>query len=664
MTRTRRSHLRRRQAACNDNGAARSVGDPHLRTLDHVYYDFMGVGEFMVLESDSGDLAVQFRQAPAGGSRTISIIQAIGVSALGNRITVSRDYAHGIAASVNGVPQDSASRQLLPKGVRVTRRTDDLEIDLPDGSMLDVRSNPAGLDLVASLAEARRPHMHGLLGYTGDAAVQSRDGAKFVREQLRDYQVLYHLLGDSWRLRQPESLFAYGAGQTTATFTDRTFPDRIPQLTAAQRSVAEPLCAALSLGAEEREACVLDVALTGDAGFAVSMASVAGEGRVAGIGGDDRSPVSSDIGPGAEERGFLPAHASRVYRFSVSAGTTAYFAAATPCANAPHPQWAVEADDGLINLASVCNDLGRTVFSKAGDYRIHVWDSGSATGDYHFKWIPSRPDKHLSLTVETEMHGSIERAGAADVYDFTVPAGTVAYFAAAPGCSDTAGLQWTIGSADGTHINLASVCNDLGRVVFAKAGTYQIRVHGTDARTGDYGFTWVASRPDRHLTLAADAEVNGRIERAGAADLYDFTVPAGTVAYFAAAPGCSDTVGLQWSVGFADGTTINLASVCNDLGRIVFAKAGSYQIRIHGSMRGRAPMPSSGSARALTTTARCAPEKRSSAGSSAPAQSTSTSSMFVPRQSPISRPRPAAPALRGCVGRLSSATAQPLFLLP
>ena len=35
---------------------------------------------------------------------------------------------------------------------------------------------------------------------------------------------LYRQFGDSWRISQAESLFDYGFNQSTATFTDRNFP--------------------------------------------------------------------------------------------------------------------------------------------------------------------------------------------------------------------------------------------------------------------------------------------------------------------------------------------------------------------------------------------------------------------------------------------------------
>ena len=46
---------------------ASSNGDPHMRTIDGVPYDFQAAGEFTLLETPDGAVDVQVRQEPAAG---------------------------------------------------------------------------------------------------------------------------------------------------------------------------------------------------------------------------------------------------------------------------------------------------------------------------------------------------------------------------------------------------------------------------------------------------------------------------------------------------------------------------------------------------------------------------------------------------------------------
>ncbi|MGH8138194.1 MAG: hypothetical protein ACREVV_08380, partial [Steroidobacteraceae bacterium] len=260
--------------------------------------------------------------------------------------------------------------------------------------------------------------------------------------------------------------------------------------------------------------------------------------------------------------------------------------AAQGCSGPPGFRWTIETGDGsgALGIAAICNDLGRIVFAHMGPYRIRVYGVDASTGDYRIDWLASRPDKRLSLRPEVGANGRIDLPGAADVYDFDATAGTVAYFAAAQGCSGPPGFRWTIETGDGSGaLGIAAICNDLGRIVFAHTGPYRIRVYGVDASTGDYRIQWLASRPDKRLSLRPGTAANGRIDLPGAADVYDFDAAAGTVGYFAAAQGCSGPPGFRWTIETGDGSgTLGMAAICNDLGRIVFAHTGPYRIRVYG----------------------------------------------------------------------------------
>ncbi len=480
---------------CNDTS---NMGDPHLRTLDSVFYDLMAVGEFTGLQSDSGDLIVQFRQAPLRQSRTISVISAVAINTLGDRILASADGTGEINVEVNGSPQNGrTSTALLPHGAYLVRTPTELHAALADGSDLVVKTNPGGLDFLATLPSSRKDHMRGLLGPAAGSGlasrtVRSRDGRSFSAEQLKDYATLYRKLGDSWRLAQKDSLFRYERGQTTATFTDKSFPDRVPEISSAQRSFAARLCESLPLPPWALESCVLDVATSGDAGYAASATSFSAVPRTARPVAESNS-IRGVLNPGSTGSGFVSADTSNFHPINASAGTVAYFAAAQGCLSPPGLRWTIETGDGsgMLGIAAICNDIGRVVFAQTGPYRIRVYGVDASTGDYRIQWLASRPDKRLSLRPGAPANGRIDLPGAADVYDFDATAGTVAYFAAAQGCSGPPGFRWTIETGDGSGtLGMAAICNDLGRIVFAHTGPYRIRVYGVDASIGAYQISW------------------------------------------------------------------------------------------------------------------------------------------------------------------------------
>ena len=85
------------------------------------------------------------------------------------------------------------------------------------------------------------------------------------------FEQLNQQFGDSWRINQAESLFDYPVGMTTASFTDRSFPDQFLTLNGVsdedlEAAIAE--CEEAGVSEEMMDGCVFDVAATGNGGFA------------------------------------------------------------------------------------------------------------------------------------------------------------------------------------------------------------------------------------------------------------------------------------------------------------------------------------------------------------------------------------------------------------
>ena len=270
---------------CNlsDNGCATTTGDPHLSTLDGYRYDFQAVGEFVALTSTADDFQVQVRQAPVGGSRSISLNKSIAMNVAGDRVGIYADAKEPLL--VNGRPPLLTGRSVwLQGGGQVERRANRYMVTWPDRSAVQVDHRGRYLNITLSLPVSRRGALAGLLGnFDGDPQndLATRDGAPVNLtglEQDEAFRELYKVYGDSWRITQAESLFDYDPGEDTATFTDLTFPDKpvtLADLDEATRKAAEQTCR--NAGVTEQpylDDCILDVGLTGDADFAQGTAQV------------------------------------------------------------------------------------------------------------------------------------------------------------------------------------------------------------------------------------------------------------------------------------------------------------------------------------------------------------------------------------------------------
>ncbi|HWF40496.1 MAG TPA: RHS repeat-associated core domain-containing protein, partial [Acidothermaceae bacterium] len=582
---------------------ARSTNDPHLRTVDNTRYDMQAVGEFNWATVPKGGFTVQVRQQPVQGSRRVALTTAVAAQVGGDQVAFANPAKTGdpLIFSVAGLTAGqvpAVGTFTLAQGATVVRTPQQVTISA-GGNTLWVGTNPSGLNVNAAFSADAQGKVQGLMEQPASGepanAVVTGSGQTLTTDQLTNYATLYRTFADSWRISQADSLFTDHAGDATA-FNDPTFPDPNPApIPAADMAAATAACSGYGFDATDLADCELDVASTGDAGFASALAASSGSvpgaaaAATAGTGtpGPTTSAGANSLQPGQTVSGTLSGSATKSYPFTVAAGTVAYFAAAPNCdqKTSSNVLYSVAYADGSSFTAGryICDDVGRVVFADAGSYELLVRSPAGTGGSYSVMWKASRADRVQPLTAGQSASGTIDQPGAQDVWTIAVPAGTVAYLAAAKNCDSSASsdLLYSVRNSDGSAFSAGRyMCDDVGRVVFANAGTYQLVVTSVNGATHSYSFTWEVSRADRALSLQPGQPATGAIDLPGAQDIWTFTVPAGEVAYFDADPNCNAGNGnLLYGIQDASGSPIGGDRyICDSLGRIDFPKAGTYHL--------------------------------------------------------------------------------------
>ncbi|WP_461053248.1 VWD domain-containing protein [Spirosoma arcticum] len=248
-----------------DSPTAVSTADPHLTTFDRGRYSFMGVGEFVAAKSTGDNFLVQVRQSPYPNSTQVSVNTGVAVQTGSDVVCV---YApNQLYVNRQAVPL-TFTDYALANGGSLRYQRNRLTIKNANGDVVEVQLLGADLDYFITPAKNRKGKLSGILGnYDGNP---QNDIAKADGQVLRnDYSALYPAFADSWRIKDTESLFFYDAGKNTNSYTDKAFPRSEVQLTAAQSADAERICRQAGVtDPAALQGCIVDVALTGNRGFA------------------------------------------------------------------------------------------------------------------------------------------------------------------------------------------------------------------------------------------------------------------------------------------------------------------------------------------------------------------------------------------------------------
>ncbi len=281
-------------------GAAAMEGDPHIVTVDGVYYDFQGGGEYTVLRDTDGS-EIQARHAPVATSWIIGPNGHTGLTTCASLTTAVAvrvgDHRVTYQPNLSGVP-DPSGLQLRIDGVLVTPSP--AGIDLGDGGRVNSTAVAGGIEIqfpngtqlivtpgwwasqsawYLNLNVSRTPALEGIMGDVVDGWLPLLPDGTSIGPRpaaLPDrYTDLYNTFGDAWRVNHTTSLFDYASGTSTTTFTYPGWPPQSAPCVVPEQRPVEPLDLATAqavcreLRGERRNPdCVFDVQLTGERGFA------------------------------------------------------------------------------------------------------------------------------------------------------------------------------------------------------------------------------------------------------------------------------------------------------------------------------------------------------------------------------------------------------------
>ena len=203
-------------------------GDVNLVTFAGQSYGFNAAGEFVLARStESGDtFQLQARIEPDNNSVSASVITQMAASLGSDRVTVGINRTDLVWIDGNPTPLTPGETIALSGGQVTQISGNSYLLTWDTGEAAIITNRGSYLDMNVGLAAGDGPGtMVGLMGpdegQTNDFMLPNGT----VLQQPLTLGELYGEFANAWRVTQAASLFDYGPGQNTATFTNTNFPE-------------------------------------------------------------------------------------------------------------------------------------------------------------------------------------------------------------------------------------------------------------------------------------------------------------------------------------------------------------------------------------------------------------------------------------------------------
>lgn len=269
--------------------SGRTYGDPHLSSFDGASYSFQTVGEFVLAKSEASNFEIQARQQPQ--SEDFSLNTAVAMNVGGDRVCIyaneKPDNDNSSALRVDGRPVSiSRSTYYLPHGGTIRYSSNSYLVTWPSGESATIEMRHSArmnfLNVSVQVYPCIQRDLTGLLGNGNGRESDDFDvdnGARrpaymafssFGNDQLEkasneaEKEYLAFLARDfarGFRVTQQTSLFDYGMGQSTLSFTDETFPRvhrTIGDLSNDRQIAARRNCEERGITGPDLKGCIYD----------------------------------------------------------------------------------------------------------------------------------------------------------------------------------------------------------------------------------------------------------------------------------------------------------------------------------------------------------------------------------------------------------------------
>ncbi len=268
--------------------SARTYGDPHITTFDGKSFSFQTVGEFVLAKSSDGKFEVQSRQRAQ--SDQISVNTAVAMNVHGDRVAIYAmnhpDNNTATPVRFNGMPVYlNNDFYYLPNGGTIENSGRSYIVTWPTGEKVQARMTNSGRMSFMDLSVNVFPCSSSFDGVMGNANGNSMDdfgdrgdmlasstifepfgnqtfGRSNANLQREHLSFLANDFGRRYRVTQTSSLFDYGFGESTWTYTDESFPRvhlTLDDLNQNDRDNARRICEQQGISREEMAGCVFDV---------------------------------------------------------------------------------------------------------------------------------------------------------------------------------------------------------------------------------------------------------------------------------------------------------------------------------------------------------------------------------------------------------------------